>query len=388
MRLIEIRTAGFRNLVPDSISWSGTSNLVAGANGQGKTNILEAVAVLGNLRSFRVPSMRQVVTHGEQEFFLEGRVETLTGVVRLSQHLMVGSPIRRALEIAGATASVSQYLQVFPVFTLSGSDRELVAGGPSTRRAFLDRFAFLLENEFFDEVLSYRRTLRQRNAALASAVDDREMEVWENRLARAAAVVVHRRRRMSERLIESFEPIYSELHGGDFPRVELGYRGEAGFEQAEKVSELEEHYRKRYNETRARDRRTGFTNEGPHRHDLGLRADGRSVRHMLSSGQSKVVAAADKVDEQESSLSNTVENMENGAFSTNTRQGLVELNLKNNKEEYFAQNQDQIKQLLNQPYMTGANSRYSNEVLLPMYYRKIEQLGMNIILDIDSIISD
>ena len=47
-----------------------------------------------------------------------------------------------------------------------------------------------------------------------------------------------------------------------------------------------------YNETRARDRRTGFTNEGPHRHDLGLRADGRSVRHMLSSGQSKVVAAA------------------------------------------------------------------------------------------------
>ena len=292
MRLIEIRTAGFRNLVPDSISWSGTSNLVAGANGQGKTNLLEAVAVLGNLRSFRVPSMRQVVTHGEQEFFLEGRVETLTGVVRLSQHLRVGSPIRRALEIAGATASVSQYLQVFPVFTLSGSDRELVAGGPSTRRAFLDRFAFLLENEFFDEVLSYRRTLRQRNAAVASTVDDREMEVWENRLARSAAVVVHRRRRMSERLIESFEPIYSELHGGDFPRVELGYRGEAGLEQAEKVSELEEHYRKRYNETRARDRRTGFTNEGPHRHDLGLRADGRSVRHMLSSGQSKVVAAA------------------------------------------------------------------------------------------------
>lgn len=292
MRLIEIRIAGFRNLVPDSISWSGTSNLVAGANGQGKTNLLEAVAVLGNLRSFRVPSMRQVVTQGELEFFLEGRVETLTGVVRLSQHLKVGPPIRRALEIAGATASVSQYLQVFPVFTLSGSDRELVAGGPSTRRAFLDRFAFLLENEFFDEVLSYRRTLHQRNAALTSVVDDREMEVWENRLARAAAVVVHRRRRMSERLIESFEPIYSELHGGAFPRVELGYRGEAGFEQAEKVSELEEHYRKRYNETRVRDRRTGFTNEGPHRHDLGLRADGRSVRHMLSSGQSKVVAAA------------------------------------------------------------------------------------------------
>jgi len=289
---MEIRTGGFRNLVSESISWSGASNLVSGANGQGKTNLLEAVAVLGNLRSFRVPSMRQVVAHGEQEFFIEGRVETLAGVVRLSQHLTVGPPVRRALEVAGGTASVSQYLQVFPVFTLSGADRELVAGGPSLRRAFLDRFAFLLEYEFFDEVLSYRRTLSQRNAALVSAVDDREMEVWEDRLARAAAVVVHRRRRMSERLIESFKPIYSELRSDGFPRVELSYRGEAGLEQAEKVSELEEHYQKRYNETRVRDRRTGFTSEGPHRHDLGLRADGRTVRHMLSSGQSKVVAAA------------------------------------------------------------------------------------------------
>ena len=292
MRLIEIRTVGFRNLVSDSISWGDASNLVTGANGQGKTNLLEAVAVFGNLRSFRVSSMRQVVAYGELEFFLEGRVETLSGVLRLSQRVGVGPPIRRDLEIAGAAASVSQYLQVFPVFTLSGADRELVAGGPSTRRAFLDRFAFLLENEFFDEVLGYRRTLRQRNAALDSVVDDREMELWEDRLARAAAVVVHRRRRMSERLIESFEPIYSELRGDGFPRVELAYRGEAGLEQAEKVSELEEHYRKRYNETRVRDRRTGFTSEGPHRHDLGLRADGRTVRHMLSSGQSKVVAAA------------------------------------------------------------------------------------------------
>jgi len=292
VRLIAIRTAGFRNLVSESVSWSGASNLVAGANGQGKTNLLEAIAVLGNLRSFRVPSMRQVVAHGALEFVLEGRVETLSGVVRLRQHVTVGPPVRRVLEISGCAASVSQYLQVFPVFTLSGSDRELVAGGPSARRAFLDRFAFLLETEFFDEVFCYRRTLRQRNAALISAVDDREMEVWENRLAKAAAAVVHRRRRMSERLVESFDTIYSELRSDGFPRVELSYRGEAGLEQAEKVVELEEYYQKRYNETRVRDRRTGFTSEGPHRHDLGLRADGRTVRHTLSSGQFKVLAAA------------------------------------------------------------------------------------------------
>jgi DNA replication and repair protein RecF len=292
VRLVEIRATGFRNLAPAEVFWSRSSNLVSGANGQGKTNLLEAITVLGNLRSFRVSSMRQVVTHGELEFLLEGRVETRAGIVRLSQHVTPGPPIRRVLQVAGVPALVPQYLQVFPVIALSGADRELVAGGPSARRAFLDRFTFLLETEFFDEIYKYRRTLRQRNAAIISAVGDREMEVWESRLAKAAAAVVYRRRRLCDRLVASFKPIYQELRSEGFPQIDLSYRGEAGFEQAEKLSEVEEYYQKRYNETRARDRRTGFTGEGPHRHDLGIRADGRAVRHMLSSGQIKVVAAS------------------------------------------------------------------------------------------------
>lgn len=292
MHLLEIKATGFRNLAPARVSWSRHSNLVTGANGQGKTNLLEAVTVLGNLSSFRVASMRRLVTHGELEFYLEGRVETRTGTVRLSQHVTPGPPVRRALEVNGVPSSVAQYLQLCPVVTLSGADRELVAGEPSARRAFLDRSAFLLEPEFFDELRRYQRTLRQRNAALTNAVHDSEMEVWEGRMAQAAAVVVDRRRRMCDRLSASFGPIYERLRSDGFPEVALFYRGEAGLEQAEKVPEVEEHYRKRYNETRARDRRTGFTGEGPHRHDLGLRADGRTLRYMLSSGQTKVVAAA------------------------------------------------------------------------------------------------
>ncbi len=292
MHLVEIRSTGFRNLEPARVSWSRHSNLVAGANGQGKTNLLEAVTVLGNLRSFRVSSMRRLVASGESEFYLEGRVETNTGSVRLSQHVTPGPPLRRVLEVNGNPSSVAQYLQLFPVVTLSGADRELVAGEPSARRAFIDRSVFLLEPEFFEELRRYQRTLRQRNAALSNAVRDPEMEVWEGRLAQAAAVVVDRRRRMCERLIDSFGPVYHELRSDGFPDVSLFYRGEAGLEQAEKAFEVEEYYRKRYNETRPRDRRTGFTGEGPHRHDLGLRADGRTVRYMLSSGQTKVVAAA------------------------------------------------------------------------------------------------
>ncbi len=292
MYLVDIRAMGLRNLASDPVSFNRRGNLVTGANGEGKTNLLEAVTLLGNLRSFRAVSVRQAVAHGEHEFFIEGRVETATGNVRLSQHVTPGPPVRRVLTIAGAPATVAQYLRVFPLVALSGADRELVVGAPSGRRAFLDRFTFLLESDYFDELRIYRKILRQRNAALVNAVEDQEMEVWENRLAGAAAVVVHRRRRMCDRLIEAFRPIYDELRGDGFPDVEIDYRGEAGVEPAEKVLKVEEYYQKRYNETRTRDRRTGFTGEGPHRHDLVLRTNGRTVRHSLSSGQIKMVAAA------------------------------------------------------------------------------------------------
>jgi len=232
------------------------------------------------------------VAHGEAEILLEAQVETSSGPVRLAQHVAPGPPVRRTLSVAGTAADMSAYLRVFPVVALSGADRDLVVGGPGLRRTFLDRFTFLLDREYFNRVKEYRKLLRQRNATLAVPVGDDEMAVWEARLAAASAGIVDRRRASCRLLVEAFDPIYGRLRGDGFPDVAVSYRGEAGLETAEKVLEVEEYYRKRYNETRARDRRTGFTGEGPHRHDLVLRSAGRTIRHTLSSGQVKVVAAA------------------------------------------------------------------------------------------------
>ena len=292
MRLLELRCSGFRNLEAETVRFGPSVTLVVGANGQCKTNLLEAVTVLGNLRSFRTPSMRRVVRYGEPVFSLEGKVESGAGPTRLHQEVHPGPPVRRSLKIGGAAVSVAQYLRVFPVFALSGADRELVTGGPGERRRFVDRFVFLLDHEHFNEIRQYRKILQQRNAALVGTASDPEMELWERQLAVAAAAVVHRREARCHQLDEAFKAVYEGLRGDGFPDVELHYRGESGFEQAEKVGKLEEYYRKRYNETRPRDRRNGFTGDGPHRHDLGLRGNGRTLRHTLSSGQTKVVAAA------------------------------------------------------------------------------------------------
>ena len=268
-------------------------NLVVGGNGAGKTSLLEAVAVLGNLRSFRSTRWQAVARHGQNNFRIVGTAETPSGgEARLEQAVEVGPPVNRSLMINGAAATMERYLQVLPVVALTAADAELVTGGPSLRRGLLDRLSFMLDVKTLGEVRAYLRTLRQRNAALSSDSSDTEMDAWDERLAALAALVVERRSAAATRLAQEFTESYRMLRGDGFPEMAVNYRSDSWLNGCETTEKLEESYRKRYNVTRIRDRHAGHTLEGPHRHDLKLEADGRPAREVLSSGQIKVVAAA------------------------------------------------------------------------------------------------
>ncbi len=290
MELASLRATGFRNLAAARLDWDSGCNLVSGANGQGKTNLLEAIAVLANVRSFRAAGPRKLVCHGLARFELVGDVVEGNGRTTLRQVVEVGSPPRRQLFVDDQPATTDRYLPICPVVAMSPEDRGLVVGEPAVRRAFLDRFAYLLEAAVLDEVRGYRRCLRQRNAALE--LGDDQLTVWERALATAAAQVVARRRAGVERLAARFAEVYDDLAPGHFPRITIEYRAESWLDVSQTSVEVEEMYVQRYNRERARDRRMGHTLDGPHRHDLALRADGRTARDVLSSGQTKVVAAA------------------------------------------------------------------------------------------------
>jgi DNA replication and repair protein RecF len=285
-------TRSFRNLEPATIAFSAGVNLIVGPNGAGKTSALEALAVLANLRSFRASSWRSVMRHGSREFALWGEVDGSRGGGRLQLAVDAGPPVQRSVALDGAAVSVDQYLTVCPVFALTSADSDLVVGPPALRRALLDRLAFLLDPGTLTDVRGLYRALKQRNAALTGGAEDRELDAWDQRLAALSAAVVDRRRRAVSRLEASFAKTYRVLRGDGFPEMAVSYRAESWLNGCEPPAELEESYRKRYNQTRRRDRHTGQTLDGPHRHDLRLEADGRTAREVLSSGQTKIVAAA------------------------------------------------------------------------------------------------
>ena len=292
MELVEFTAAAFRNLDVERQQFAADANIVLGLNGVGKTSLLEAIFVLGNLRSFRSSSLHRVVRHGKPSFRIGGTIQSTEGTHHLEQIVEVGPPVRRTLRVDGADVNVGQYLQFFPVVAISGADHELVSGGPESRRALLDRFVFLVRPAYLEELRSYRRALRQRNAALTAGAGDAELEAWEEPLAKTAGSVVAARAEGAKVLAENFLGIYEKLRGEDFPAIKTSYRTEQWLNPSEGRQKVEDLYQQRYNETRARDRLAGFTGDGPHRHDLSLRAAGRSIRYVVSSGQAKVVAAA------------------------------------------------------------------------------------------------
>ena len=291
MELKKLTTWQFRNIEDASMDLAPELNLIFGSNGQGKTNFLEAISVLGNVRSFRQTSVRRMVRHGAGSFRLEGWVEQRGQTVHLRQIVECKALVSRHFEVNGVVVPLDQYLMQFPVFTLSSGDTDLVTGPPEQRRSFVDRMTFFLDSSHLEDVNLYRASLRQRNAALTGQRPPPEMELWEDGLARAAAAVVDRRIKVVDRWKDRFLSKYELLRGKGFPDIDIDYRMESGLE-ADGQEKVADFYRRRYNNSRVRDCRAGFTLDGPHRHDLALRAGGHPVRDVLSAGQVKIVAAA------------------------------------------------------------------------------------------------
>lgn len=291
MELKKLATGQFRNLEEASVDFAPGVNLIFGPNGQGKTNLLEAAAVVGNVRSFRQATVRRMVRHGCSAFRLEAWVEQQGQTTHIRQIVECKTTVTREFEVNGVRVPLTTYLMQFPVFTLSSGDTDLVTGPPERRRAFIDRMAFFIDSNHIDDLTTFRTSLRQRNAAIVDQRPGSEMDLWEEGLARAAAAVVDRRFSVINQWKRRFLSKYELLRGQGFPDIRVDYRMESGLEVStrEKVAE---YYRQRYNENRVRDSRAGFTLDGPHRHDLVLKAGDHHVRDVLSAGQVKIVAAA------------------------------------------------------------------------------------------------
>lgn len=301
MRLSRLRLRDFRNLKALDLELGPGITVFHGDNGQGKTNLLEAVYFLATLKSFRGAKNPQMVRSGGECARLDGRL-VARGLPRDCSVRL--KPRGRVVQLDGKSPrSLRGYFDVIKAVAFVPSDLRLVDGVPDGRRAWLDRAAFTADPIHLDVVRRYDSVLKQKNALLRTAQRARrapepsQLALWNGELISAGVELLGRRMDFLEAFMPVFRALHEGLTGAAKGRVELRYRGCVGKEARGDRDAMAVELLQRVEAAAEVEARRGFGAVGPHRDDWELHVGGEALRGFGSQGQVRTAALALRVAE-------------------------------------------------------------------------------------------
>lgn len=286
---------GLRNLTSVSIRPSPHCNLVCGANGSGKTSLLEAIHILALGRSFRSRHLDPLIQTDSEQFQLFARFDHGdTAGVRKSREQR-----DRQVKFNGELQrNWQQLITALPVQLFNADSFQLLEGGARVRRRFLDWGVFHVEHGFLGAWQAMARALKQRNALLKRQERQQieQLKGWTRQFLLAADTVSRARERYFERLQPYMKGAIEELSPALAPHVAFDYY--PGWQHGQSLE-------KALDDGFQQDLRLGATGRGPHRADIRIRYDGYPAERILSRGQQKLLVCAMKVAEIRSLLDGT-----------------------------------------------------------------------------------
>ncbi len=302
MYLRSIQLERFRNHGRTHLEFGGGVNVLHGKNGQGKTNILEAISCLCLTKSFYAASDATLVQFGQSGFNVEGVLCDDAGKEQSVSVTYLQASGAKAVAVNGMPVErLSSVIGMFPVVILAPESNAITFGGPSDRRRFLDLVLSQLSRAYFEDILEYRRILRQRNRMLSEASQGRTiredvLDPWDRNLAAYGARIVLRRAQFLHDFTGYMLPAYEALVAGrEEPGIE--YATEPAVESHETIVEVGGRLLEKLKESRPEECERGVSLVGPHRDDMVFRINGTDLRKYASQGQHKTFLIALKTAE-------------------------------------------------------------------------------------------
>lgn len=284
--LRNLETHHFRNLASSPIHFHPEVNLILGENGQGKTNLLEAIYFLATTKSFRTPRSTNLIRLDAPSLLVRGTVEQRGITKVLSIGLEASSERRRELRINEEKVSVQRYTSVLPLFAYSASRLEIIRGGPEERRRFLDRGIATLQPGYLRDLTRYSRALQQRNALLQKVAGGetsaRALDAWDQEFCAAARPILLARADYVAKLEAEFRNVVA-AHDYHVRDLHVGY-APSGFDPRDSQESSVDALRRE----RRRELAAGFTIIGPHRDTVAFEISGKPAADLLSSGEIKM----------------------------------------------------------------------------------------------------
>lgn len=279
MILDNLKLRSYRNLGAVDMAWNQHFNVIYGCNAQGKTNLLEAIYLLGNLKSFRSARGQELINHSAETAWV-GALVNRGGV---EHQLAIGLHKNgRTPRVDGKTVQkLSQFLGYMRTVLFTPEELGNIKGFPAGRRALLDRAILQTEPAYLDRVQEYDKILRQRNQLLKKQTDDTELAPWTEALIRSGSRIRHDRLRYLERFKPRLRQVYKEISSHS-ESADLSYTVEDGTREdlAVRMTAVLERLA-------LREKKLGMTLAGPHRDDLDFAVGERSLRSFGSQGQQR-----------------------------------------------------------------------------------------------------
>ncbi len=293
--LEQLTIRDFRNLAALDLDIEPAGLAVVGNNGHGKTNLLEAIAYLRLLRSWRGARDADVVRFGAPAFHVRARLCAPAAAQAVSVGYERAGKRKRATLDGVEQPRLSDALGALPSVCFSPADVSLIAGGPGERRRFLDVALALTSRQYLNALQQYRAALLRRNATLrelqragrTTASAAANAAVWEPALCEHGAVLIAARRTWTAHHAEPYATLCAAI-GETLPSTML-YHSAAAEGDNEGLSAM---LATMFEAQRSQELRRGVTLVGPHRDDLQLLLGGRDLRTFGSAGQQRTAAIA------------------------------------------------------------------------------------------------
>jgi len=292
VRLLGLQAVGFRNLAPLDLQTDASFVVVHGKNAQGKTNLLEGVFLLATLKPLRARRTQELIAWGQEGAVVAATVRAGGLARRYKLQLGAGG---RTLSLDGQRAEQADWFEGVRAIAFTPSDGEIVLGGPSERRAWIDRAAFTKAPRHLDLVRTYRRCLEQKSTALkAGRPDPILLDALDEQLAAAGAAVVRRRLDILAELRPRVAELHRRIAGDDGREVSLRYSPSIADGGPEEVQQrlTDKLARARKEELRRRS-----TLVGPQRDEVHILLDGQPARAFGSRGQVRSLVLSLKLAE-------------------------------------------------------------------------------------------
>lgn len=287
MEILDLVLTNFRNFSAKKLIFDKKLTVIVGKNGVGKSNILEAAALLAGTRSAKVETDLDLVFFGRDSAKVEGSVNVEGERGELVCNLqVVDGRVGKSYFINSSKKRFTDFSEEFAIVVFAPVDMDLVSGSPSLRRRHLDVRLSSVDRDYGRSILAYGKLVTRRNKVLQRIWEGKskplELSFWDERLSEYGKYISKKRE-------EFFEYLNFVEHGET-----LGKIGDLTWELKQSTISIEKLLK-----NRERDIAAGITLSGPHRDDFRFRFRGRDLEFFGSRGEQRMAVLALKLAELE-----------------------------------------------------------------------------------------